>query len=302
MTMTAPRARTSGTPTHGSARTHRADHDDTDGTRGASTDAFSGGLGDELSDELRAELSDELCDAVSDTLCSSAAGVPAASVLATAAASVLTSQVCPPGEHPDREPAVTMLADGSVKARRRTGMYGPRGWTVVAGVWEVIERARDELRATVIPTRYGLSAAGHVRDGAPTEDFNPFHDLGPAEAARLLEILPPRQLADRQNLGPTLGSLLRACAGAGGRVRLSGYAIGPQRRDERVTVEGLWLADADLRDVELCEDHAGECRCRQVWHTVRDRYDLEGTCPPDEIRHLPRWWDHGEVGTWLWWD
>ena len=136
----------------------------------------------------------------------------------------------------------------------------------------------------------------------PVDDYMPFHDLGPQAAARLLEVLPEAQLADRQNLAPTLGSLLRACARADGRVRLSGYAIGPRRPDERVTVEALWIADPDLLDMEVHDEHDEGCRCRVLWDTVRERYELDARALPDEMRPMRRQWTHGWVGTWLWWD
>ena len=136
----------------------------------------------------------------------------------------------------------------------------------------------------------------------PVDDYTPFHDLGPQAAARLLEVLPEAQLADRQNLAPTLGSLLRACARADGRVRLSGYAIGPRRPDERVTVEALWIADPDLLRMEVHDEHDEDCRCRVLWDAVRERYGLDARALPDEMRPMRRQWTHGQVGTWLWWD
>ena len=139
-------------------------------------------------------------------------------------------------------------------------------------------------------------------DGTPQDDYTPFHDLGPRVARRLLEILPAAQLQDRQNLAPTLGALLRACARAGGRVRLSGYGIGPQRPDERVTVEGLWIADADLLALEISEIHDEYCACLALWETVRTRYELDAESAPDEVRFVYRHWKHGPLGTWLWWD
>ena len=183
------------------------------------------------------------------------------------------------------------------------GMYGPRGWSVRAGVWHELARCRDELRSTVIPAEYGFAPAGFIGDdGVPVDDYTPFHDLGPGIARRLLEILPDPQLEDRQNLGPTLGVLLRACVRARGRVRLSGYAIGPQRRDERLSVEGLWIADPDLLGYELAEEHDEHCRCQDLWELVRERYDLDAYGVPDEVKLLRRHWTRGPVGTWIWWD
>ena len=184
-----------------------------------------------------------------------------------------------------------------------TGLYGPRGWTVSAGVWEVLGRCRDHLRSTAIPAAHGIAPQGLIGDdGVPLDDYTPFHAMGPDGARRLLEVLPAQALEDRQNLAPSLGPLLRACVGAEGRVLLSGYGIGPQRDDERVTVEALWVADPDLQDMEVTEEHGPACRCRELWGAVRRRYELDAEAVPDEIRRVGAAWTGGATGWWLWWD
>lgn len=225
-------------------------------------------------------------------------------------------------------PARRASGPDGVAPPRREGLYGPRGWSVRAGVRLLLAACRDDLRSVGPPAPVhpgpepegpdfdagfrgddedlGGDAEGLVLDelgdDAPFDDYTPFHDLGPRAAARLLEVLPEAQLADRQNLAPTLGSLLRACARADGRVRLSGYAIGPRRPDERVTVEALWIADPDLLDMEVHDEHDEGCCCRVLWDTVRERYGLDARALPDEMRPMRRQWTHGQVGTWLWWD
>lgn len=225
-------------------------------------------------------------------------------------------------------PARRASGPDGVAPPRQEGLYGPRGWSVRAGVRLLLAACRDDLRSVGPPAPVhpgpepegpdfdagfwgddedlGGDAEGLVLDelgdDAPFDDYTPFHDLGPRAAARLLEVLPEAQLADRQNLAPTLGSLLRACARADGRVRLSGYAIGPRRPDERVTVEALWIADPDLLDMEVHDEHDEGCCCRVLWDTVRERYGLDARALPDEMRPMRRQWTHGQVGTWLWWD
>ena len=225
-------------------------------------------------------------------------------------------------------PARRASGPDGVAPPRQEGLYGPRGWSVCAGVRPLLAACRDDLRSVGPPAPahpgpepegsdfdagfwggaedLGGDAEGPVLyepgDDAPFDDYTPFHDLGPQAAARLLQILPEAQLADRQNLAPTLGSLLRACARADGRVRLSGYAIGPRRPDERVTVEALWIADPDLLDMEVHDEHDEGCCCRVLWDTVRERYGLDARALPDEMRPMRRQWTHGQVGTWLWWD
>ena len=225
-------------------------------------------------------------------------------------------------------PARRASGPDGVAPPRREGLYGPRGWSVRAGVRLLLAACRDDLRSVGPPAPVhpgpepegpdfdagfwgddedlGGDAEGLVLDelgdDAPFDDYTPFHDLGPQAAARLLQVLPAAQLADRQNLAPTLGSLLRACAGAGGRVRLSGYAIGPRRPDERVTVEALWIADPDLLRMEVHDEHDEGCCCRVLWDAVRERYGLDARALPDEMRPMRRRWTHGPIGTWLWWD
>ena len=214
-----------------------------------------------------------------------------------------TDQNRPAGEAADVGPASAPSPGEDRWDQEDAGLYGPRGWSVEAGVWHELARCRDDLRSTVIPAEYGHGPEGLIAaDGTPQDDYTPFHDLGPRVARRLLEILPAAQLQDRQNLAPTLGALLRACARAGGRVRLSGYGIGPQRPDERVTVEGLWIADADLLALEISEIHDEYCACLALWETVRTRYELDAESAPDEVRFVYRHWKHGPLGTWLWWD
>lgn len=138
--------------------------------------------------------------------------------------------------------------------------------------------------------------------GAPLQDYVSFAGMDPGSAADLLKVLPPKALDDRQNQAPTLGALLRACVQAEGSVRLSGYGIGPQRSDERVSVEALWVSDQDLAEYEISPVHAPGCACRELWRRVSARYDLEAPALPDEVAWRRPWWAEGQAGWWLWWD
>lgn len=196
----------------------------------------------------------------------------------------------------------TATLEPTQTARESRRLYNPAGWTVTSGVWTILADCRDHMRSDLIPAAYGMPPREQIIDGRPLEEYTPFHDLGSNAAAKLLEVLPAATLTERQNLGPSLGACLAAAAGAAGRVRLSGYAIGPQRHDERVTVEGMWIADPDLLDLNLCGIHGKDCDCRQVWDTIRTRYSLDARHRPDEIRHARRYWNEGPKGTWIWWD
>lgn len=109
-----------------------------------------------------------------------------------------------------------------------------------------------------------------IVDGVPQENYIPFRALTRSGAARLRETMKetPNALDDRQNLAPSLGCLLDACKKAEGRMVLSGYGIGPQHDDERVTVDALWVADPDLLDLNVTREHDSGCQGRMMWRVV----------------------------------
>ncbi|MDO5067644.1 MAG: hypothetical protein Q4D96_10230 [Propionibacteriaceae bacterium] len=146
-----------------------------------------------------------------------------------------------------------------------------------------------------------------IVDGVPQEDYIPFRALTRSGAARLRETMKetPNALDDRQNLAPSLGCLLDACEKAEGRMVLSGYGIGPQRDDERVTVDALWVADPDLLDLNVTREHDSDCQCRMMWRMIRERYGLDTEAMPDEILRCVRPGraeGDADMGWWLWWD
>ncbi|WP_127841931.1 hypothetical protein [Actinomyces wuliandei] len=136
----------------------------------------------------------------------------------------------------------------------------------------------------------------------PAEDYVPFRGLDAATARELLSVLPGRALSDRQNRAPCLGALLAACARADGTVRLSGYGIGPQRQDERLSVEAVWVGDTDLAGYEVDERHGPGCQCESLWRAVARRCRLDARCGPDEVLPTRPEWAGGAQGWWLWWD
>ena len=144
--------------------------------------------------------------------------------------------------------------------------------------------------------------------GPPAATAGLPHDAGleldtiAATAADLLSRLPAAALSDRQNLAPSLKTMLTACAGADGQIRLCGYGIGPQREDERLSAEALWVADADLQGYEVLVEHSRDCQCSALWERVRDRYELDAGCIPDDIVRTRPEWAGGAVGWWMWWD
>ena len=179
------------------------------------------------------------------------------------------------------------------------GLYGPRGWTTRTPLWYLL---RTFPTQPVYQPDGSLLPGYLLTDGAPREEYVTFAGLTCEAALDLLEWLPAQALEDRQNNGPTLRSLLRACAASGDRLLLCGYGIGPQREDERLSVEALWVADADLQGYEVLVEHSRDCQCSALWERVKDRYELDaGGLPDDIVRTRPEW-AGGGVGWWMWWD
>ena len=176
-------------------------------------------------------------------------------------------------------------------------LYGPPGWTVRIGLWHLLEPWLDAPRCLPGETPLRTDTLG-----APMSDYVPFRGMDAATAADLLARIPVPALADRQNLSPSLKSMLTACAGADGRVRLSGYGIGPQRDDERLCTEALWVADPDLQGYEVFAEHSRACQCSALWDRVKQRYELDAQGIPDDIVRTRPEWAGGAVGWWMWWD
>lgn len=166
-----------------------------------------------------------------------------------------------------------------------------RGWTVRSGAWDILAPSTGT---------YGGRCA--VKDGRPTDEHVLLTRIGPAQADALLKALPADALSERHNLGPSLGACLRACAASSGRVLLSGYGISPARPDERITIDTVWVQGEDVAGACLGGAHGPDCQCQEVWETIKDRYNLDARCVPDEIRHEHRDLVSGPVGVSMWWD
>ena len=201
-----------------------------------------------------------------------------------------TTPVRPPTTTPSPASSPTGLPDSP-------RLYGPPGWTVRIGLWHLLEPWLDAPRCLPGETPLRMDALG-----SPMSDYVPFRGMDAATAADLLLRLPAPALVDRQNLSPSLRTMLTACAHADGRMRLSGYGIGPQREDERLSVEALWVADPDLQGYEVFVEHSRACQCSALWERVRDRYELDAHSIPDDIVRTRPEWAGGGVGWWMWWD
>lgn len=161
------------------------------------------------------------------------------------------------------------------------GLYGPRGWSVRAGIWRILRNHITPDPSTALDD-----------DGAPTSDYVDLRDIGPTTARQLLDAMPDDALTDTHNAAPILGDLLHACIASQGRLRLHGYGIGPQRNDERVAVDAVWIETPNTAAIDP----------QRVWPVIANHYGLTSRRDPDEATPRRRFNDHGPEGMWLWWD
>ncbi|WP_278972104.1 hypothetical protein [Mobiluncus mulieris] len=76
-------------------------------------------------------------------------------------------------------------------------------------------------------------------------------------------------------------------------VTLNGYAIGPSRTDERVTIDALTV-DNNVFNVDPDEENK-----EWVWGYFQEKYGFEAEAMPDEIGYE----DTDGGGAWrFWWD
>lgn len=164
------------------------------------------------------------------------------------------------------------------------GIYGSRGWSVLGGVASLTLQYSD----------WGwMDMAAEFPDVKPETmiDYLPFSGGDQWLAERLLERLPESALADRQNYAPCLKNLLVLTCTHPGEVMFSGYLIGPQRFDERITSDAIYISpkvlnlDADDTDKDMAYRALGSL-------------DLDAVDSPDEISlcYLDKpywrfWWD-----------
>lgn len=141
------------------------------------------------------------------------------------------------------------------------------GWMLRSGLTEVLDPIVHLRRQT-------------------EDDLYSFTALGADHAAALLALLDDDYLArERQNDGPTLGTVLRAVVAHPQQLRAHGYLIAPQRCDERITVEGVLLrADATYRLCSPCRRRRSNCECTVLYRRLVDQFGVDDArTPPDEL-------------------
>ncbi|MDO5671791.1 MAG: hypothetical protein Q4G30_02885 [Actinomycetaceae bacterium] len=174
-------------------------------------------------------------------------------------------------------------------------LYGPRAWTLDTGVME-----------TVLPftfwKRLGTQGLEAFEAGAHISDYTPFVGLGAQAAQRLLEILPEGAHKDTQNFGPQLGELLSIVAAHPGTVGVSGYIIGPQRVDERLSVETLIVIGYPEVLAQSGDENPGVVDA-MAWMEIKTGLGIvTEVSMPDEIWVAPCPWDPESLAWHLWWD
>ncbi|WP_148076579.1 hypothetical protein [Cellulomonas sp. PhB150] len=171
----------------------------------------------------------------------------------------------------------------------------PRGWALDAGVPEILAPF-----AGPVPRR-------------PT-DLLHFGGLSGPAAADLLEALPESERECRHNFAPTTRACLIAAAEFPDEVGLHGFATGPARGVEAISIptvvvrgpDGLRIFSPSWDDEET--PHPDWCQCARLDVLVRDRYGLDHLHGPDEITPwrapVDDLLDLGEEPTFwrLWWD
>ena len=134
-------------------------------------------------------------------------------------------------------------------------MYGDKNWTVRIGLWE---KLRNKL--ATIEGQPPLNG-----EGQPTTDFVCVNGITADEATWLIENLPTEQLNDRQNNGPTLKCLLNAAINIPGIV-LHGCLIGPQRSDERISIDTIEVPNATT--AQFLVNNNSTPGMDQVWRAI----------------------------------
>jgi len=103
-----------------------------------------------------------------------------------------------------------------------------------------------------------------------------FDALPAREARKLLDLLPPEQRDDRQNLSPTFLQFVELGEKFPG-VYFHGYRVSPERSDERITLEGFYapkeVAEALRRECEYEPDEWEAIDHPQLGWVIRAWWD-----------------------------
>ncbi len=164
----------------------------------------------------------------------------------------------------------------------------PRGWTFDLGIPEIVAGYSNPSDLEQYrQLRFGGQAAADAwRRELSHGGLLYYRGLTGEAAQRLLDVLPPSALAERQNDAPTVGTFLRAATAHPDEIELTGYCVGPDRADERFSVEGLRLFPSSEAGIDLyvqtfdewaaeVPDHEDRCQCEELWEIVQSRYGVD---------------------------
>ncbi|EFN93220.1 hypothetical protein HMPREF9278_1660 [Mobiluncus mulieris FB024-16] len=164
------------------------------------------------------------------------------------------------------------------------GIYGSRGWSVLSGVASLTLQYSDWGWMDMVTEFPGVKPEQMI-------DYLPYDGGDAWLAAKLLARLPETALADRQNYGPSLDYILRLTAEHSGEVLFGGYLIGPQRFDERISSDAIYVTPKVL-------GLDGENPDEAAVYKALDNLNLDALEAPDEISpyysdqtYWRFWWD-----------
>lgn len=203
---------------------------------------------------------------------------------------------------PVKKVDMTALLHAAATQRQGPGerwYAAPRGWTVDASA--SLAHLTDSAHvphAYSEPIEYEFEGQPRTFGGSTNGSLGliNYAGAGADEAAALRRSIPAEALDDRQNEGPTLRSILDAADRHPGEVEFGGYVVGPDRPDERITSETVYLFGQEpIND-------------RMAWTRLRDRLDASAypadqpLAEPDEIDLVDVPWRPGEKAWRMWWD
>lgn len=166
------------------------------------------------------------------------------------------------------------------------GIYGKRGWTA-----DVAPGALGEFTSST----YNRHMYREDFDGKPVKNgdygLTYYSGAGSQAAKEIVAGAPAEALTqERQNDAPTLGTIIKSAASHPGKVEFGGYIVGPDRSDERISADTVFIFD-------------DEADANALLLKARDHYGLtDAKRAPDELQLVEVPWRPGEKAWRLWWD
>ncbi|MCS4484459.1 hypothetical protein NXS08_03015 [Gleimia sp. 6138-11-ORH1] len=176
--------------------------------------------------------------------------------------------------------------------REQAGMYAPRGWLSKQGITQLLQPYLTYPHDTQLDFAKSLPT--------PFRDYEPFGGISGKTAQELLNKLPAKNLTDRQNNAPLCAELLTLASENHQEIELFGYAIGAQRFDERISIEGfIYYPQIPHLTERFIKPGAEE----SLFEEIANRLGIKSyLAPPDELHYLRPYWNPGRSGWWAWWD